>query len=191
VELVSAIVCMHDSDVAHRDLKPSNLLLDSISGSLLVTDLEMAQLHASNAWTNEGEGTFPWHPIEISDGDGGRPMPVDVYATALIMYHLLQHVVMGTPFDDMIRPEKSYDPEDVQKLCTVMAHLSFAGGNTMSSSCSPHALSNASSSWVQELDCLLSMMLDDCPDSRPSIREAHETLSRIHRQLHQPCELVV
>jgi len=114
VELLCALQYMHGVDVAHGDLKPSNVLFDRSTGSLVVSDVGLAQLHASTKWVSQGTGTRNWVPPEIQTGDGGRPKPVDVFGAGSVLFQLFRHVIGQLPFKDTIYLSRAYTPADVR-----------------------------------------------------------------------------
>jgi len=88
-QLLSAIMCAHDSYIIHRDIKPQNvLILDD--GSVKITDFGIAVALNSNelTQTNSVMGSVHYLPPEQANGSGST-IKSDIYSLGILMYELL------------------------------------------------------------------------------------------------------
>src|SRR5262249_34996492 len=82
----------HAKGIIHRDLKPQNVLIDEVSGQVLITDFGLARIASESQITTAGAtlGTQPYMAPEL---DFGRPDVVgplsDMYSLGVILYQLL------------------------------------------------------------------------------------------------------
>lgn len=88
-QLLSAIMCAHDSYIIHRDIKPQNvLILDD--GKVKITDFGIAMALNSNelTQTNSVMGSVHYLPPEQANGSGST-IKSDIYSLGILMYELL------------------------------------------------------------------------------------------------------
>ncbi len=88
-QLLSGIMCAHDSYIIHRDIKPQNvMILDD--GKIKVTDFGIATAINSNelTQTNSVMGSVHYLPPEQANGSGST-IKSDIYSLGILMYELL------------------------------------------------------------------------------------------------------
>jgi serine/threonine protein kinase len=106
VDVLDAVLHLHDNGVAHRDIKPENVLVTA-DGRGVLADLEFC---TRAAWLPLAKyaGTSRYTPPEILDGEAGplqpesgapncfSPFAVDRYATAVTVLDILVRDVVWT-----------------------------------------------------------------------------------------------
>jgi eukaryotic-like serine/threonine-protein kinase len=89
----------HSLGVVHRDVKPENIMLESITGRVLVTDFGIAQVADAERLT--GEGSFVGTPGFVSPEQAmGRSVDArsDVYSLGVVGYYVLSgHLPFEAP----------------------------------------------------------------------------------------------
>jgi len=88
-QLLSAIMCAHDSYIIHRDIKPQNVLILE-DGKVKITDFGIAMALNSNelTQTNSVMGSVHYLPPEQANGSGST-IKSDIYSLGILMYELL------------------------------------------------------------------------------------------------------
>jgi len=88
-QLLSAIMCAHDSYIIHRDIKPQNVLILE-DGRVKITDFGIAMALNSNelTQTNSVMGSVHYLPPEQANGSGST-IKSDIYSLGILMYELL------------------------------------------------------------------------------------------------------
>lgn len=88
-QLLSGIMCAHDSYIIHRDIKPQNVLLLE-DGRVKITDFGIAMALNSNelTQTNSVMGSVHYLPPEQANGSGST-IKSDIYSLGILMYELL------------------------------------------------------------------------------------------------------
>ena len=88
-QLLSGIMCAHDSYIIHRDLKPQNVLILE-DGRVKITDFGIAMALNSNelTQTNSIMGSVHYLPPEQANGSGST-IKSDIYSLGILMYELL------------------------------------------------------------------------------------------------------
>eukprot|EP01117_Protostelium_nocturnum_P004836 TRINITY_DN1754_c0_g1_i2.p1 TRINITY_DN1754_c0_g1~~TRINITY_DN1754_c0_g1_i2.p1 ORF type:complete len:1035 (-),score=108.41 TRINITY_DN1754_c0_g1_i2:61-3165(-) len=102
VQLLEAMVGLHNLGVVHLDLKPSNIMLDH-QGNICVIDFESAQIgeKSSNGFVFEGEiycGTDGFRPPEMEE-DGQYGFPSDVYSFGITSLFFLSPILFSKRFN--------------------------------------------------------------------------------------------
>ena len=88
-QLLSAVMCAHDSYIIHRDIKPQNvMILDD--GKVKIMDFGIAMALNSNelTQTNSVMGSVHYLPPEQANGSGST-IKSDIYSLGILMYELL------------------------------------------------------------------------------------------------------
>ena len=88
-QLLSGIMCAHDSYIIHRDIKPQNVLILE-DGRVKITDFGIAMALNSNelTQTNSVMGSVHYLPPEQANGSGST-IKSDIYSLGILMYELL------------------------------------------------------------------------------------------------------
>ena len=88
-QLLSGIMCAHDSYIIHRDIKPQNVMILE-DGRVKVTDFGIATAINSNelTQTNSVMGSVHYLPPEQANGSGST-IKSDIYSLGILMYELL------------------------------------------------------------------------------------------------------
>lgn len=88
-QLISGIMCAHDSYIIHRDIKPQNILILE-DGRVKITDFGIAMALNSNelTQTNSVMGSVHYLPPEQANGQGST-IKSDIYSLGILMYELL------------------------------------------------------------------------------------------------------
>ena len=88
-QLLSAVICAHDSYIIHRDIKPQNVLILE-DGRVKITDFGIAMALNSNelTQTNSVMGSVHYLPPEQANGSGST-IKSDIYSLGILMYELL------------------------------------------------------------------------------------------------------
>ncbi len=88
-QLLSAIMCAHDSYIIHRDIKPQNVMILE-DGKVKIMDFGIAMALNSNelTQTNSVMGSVHYLPPEQANGSGST-IKSDIYSLGILMYELL------------------------------------------------------------------------------------------------------
>ena len=88
-QLLSAIMCAHDSYIIHRDIKPQNVMILE-DGRVKIMDFGIAMALNSNelTQTNSVMGSVHYLPPEQANGRGST-IKSDIYSLGILMYELL------------------------------------------------------------------------------------------------------
>ena len=88
-QLLSGIMCAHDSYIIHRDIKPQNVLILE-DGRVKITDFGIAMALNSNelTQTNSVMGSVHYLPPEQANGSGST-IKSDIYSLGILMYELI------------------------------------------------------------------------------------------------------
>lgn len=149
IDVLEAVIHLHDNGVAHRDVKPENVLV-SRNGRGVLADLEYCT-RASRLPLSSYAGTSRYTPPEILDvwgvndeegvrrsgADSFSPFVVDRYATAVTVVDILARDVIwtnatfeGIRSDDLERPlrqvEERFSPRVRLALQRLFSSLSSA-----------------------------------------------------------------
>ncbi|NIR45599.1 MAG: protein kinase [Gemmatimonadetes bacterium] len=97
-EAASGLAYAHQHGVIHRDVKPENMMLDEVTGRLMLTDFGLAKALGAESLTVPGDmiGTPHYMAPEQCEGDGEVDGRNDQYALALVGYEMLAGAY---PFD--------------------------------------------------------------------------------------------
>ncbi|PSK45248.1 Serine/threonine-protein kinase ksp1 [Elsinoe australis] len=89
LQLVKAVMCLHDKGIYHRDIKPENIFLTS-DGDMKLGDFGLA---TTENWTNEyGVGSDRYMAPEQFDSTataGYAPAPADIWAIGICLLNVL------------------------------------------------------------------------------------------------------
>ena len=88
-QLLSAVMCAHDSYIIHRDIKPQNVMILE-DGKVKIMDFGIAMALNSNelTQTNSVMGSVHYLPPEQANGSGST-IKSDIYSLGILMYELL------------------------------------------------------------------------------------------------------
>ena len=90
IQIIDALVYLHERHVAHRDLKPSNVMV-SDDGTLKLLDFGLAvdDIHTRITTADAFLGTLRYTAPEVAAGISLPEEPADIHAVGLILFELL------------------------------------------------------------------------------------------------------
>ncbi len=90
-QAASGLAYAHEHGVVHRDVKPENIMLDEVTGRVVLTDFGLAKALGAEPLTLPGDmiGTPHYMAPEQCDGDKDVDGRSDQYALALVAYEML------------------------------------------------------------------------------------------------------
>ncbi|KAF0751103.1 hypothetical protein AaE_006506, partial [Aphanomyces astaci] len=126
IQLIEALVCLHEASIIHRDVKSKHVLLHS-SGDAKLTDFGWSREMDVQVLLTQGAGSFRWSAPEILEGNQ-YTVAADIYSFGMVCYELDAHHI---PYATTYRP-KTVKPlnefEIIQGVRTHQLHVEFEVG---------------------------------------------------------------
>jgi len=161
-QLIDAISYLHSREIAHLDLKVENLLLDE-DFNLKLIDFDLSQNLGSASVPSKG--TPGYRPPELKSGSCNDFKAVDVYSAAVVLFIMVSGY---PPYVEIPRGSRGSesDYDGYYKLLR----------NNISRFWDVHAKhKNNSEFYSKEFKSLVSSMLSEEPEKRPSLEKIIES----------------
>ena len=117
-QAASGLAYAHEHGVVHRDVKPENIMLDEVTGRVVLTDFGLAKALGAEPLTLPGDmiGTPHYMAPEQCDGDKEVDGRCDQYALALVAYEMLagEYPFDVDGFRELLHHQLNEDPEPLE-----------------------------------------------------------------------------
>lgn len=133
-QLLSGIMCAHDSYIIHRDIKPQNVMILE-DGTVKITDFGIAMALNNNelTQTNSVMGSVHYLPPEQANGNGST-IKSDIYSLGILMYELLTGKI---PFkgENAVEIAIKHMKEPIPSICSQFPNIPQSIENVVLKAC--------------------------------------------------------
>ena len=86
-QILTALLYMHQNNIAHLDIKPQNILLDKY-GRVKIADFGLATVCRNNQLSDHYSGSLAYMAPEILEKQPYNPFSADVWSFGVTLYHI-------------------------------------------------------------------------------------------------------